>query len=58
MTVEGRLGQRFFGLTKDLAKLRIAPRLWERLNAATDELKHAMGPNADLWQGGDNSRIK
>lgn len=27
-----------------------------KLTAATDALKEAMGPNIDLWQGGDNSR--
>ena len=28
-----------------------------QLNAATENLKQAMGPNADLWQGGDDARI-
>ena len=29
----------------------LPPELVARLNAATDELKEAMGPNCDLWQG-------
>jgi len=29
----------------------------EKLNAATEDLKQAMGSNADLWQGGDDARI-
>jgi len=32
--------------------------LLDKLNAATEELKVAMGPNCDLWQGGDNGRTK
>ena len=36
----------------------MAPELKARLDDATEELRVAMGPNADLWQGGDNGRIK
>lgn len=28
------------------------------LNAATDELLQALGPNPDMWDGGDNSRYR
>ena len=33
------------------ARLRLDPRLLEKLLAPTDELKIAMGTNCDLWQG-------
>jgi len=37
---------------------KLSPALYAELNAATDDLKNAMGSNADLWQGGANARIK
>ena len=33
------------------AALNLEPALLAKLAAATDELKQAMGPNCDLWQG-------
>eukprot|EP00966_Prymnesium_polylepis_P181272 4198667-Prymnesium_polylepis.2 len=33
------------------AGLKLSPELLDKLNAATDELKQAMGTNCDLWQG-------
>ena len=29
-----------------------------RLDEATDPLKQILGPNADLWQIGDNTRVR
>jgi hypothetical protein len=29
-----------------------------KLDAATAELMKALGPNADLWQGGTNGRVR
>ena len=45
------------------AALKLEPELIAKLSAAGDELKAAMGPNADLWQGlhadgKDDGRIK
>jgi len=39
------------------ACLRLPDDVVARLSAATEELKQAMGSNADLWQGAD-SRIR
>lgn len=36
----------------------LSPAVIEKLNAATEELKNAMGSNCDLWQGGSNGRTK
>jgi len=36
----------------------LRPELVKELNDATEKLKQAMGKNADLWQGGDNTRIE
>ncbi|MGD9495587.1 MAG: aldo/keto reductase [Armatimonadota bacterium] len=38
------------------AELELAPEVIERLNAATDALKAALGSNADMWQS--DSRIR
>jgi aryl-alcohol dehydrogenase-like predicted oxidoreductase len=54
------------GVTKDhhiasnatAAALKLSPEVVAKLNAATDELKMAMGGNADLWQGGTDGRIE
>jgi hypothetical protein len=45
------------------AGLQLDTALVARLNEATEDLKQAMGPNADLWQGvhadgKDDGRIK
>lgn len=39
------------------ASLTIKPEVLQKLNDATEDLKQAMGSNADLWQGGDDGRI-
>ncbi|MEZ6087869.1 MAG: aldo/keto reductase [Pirellulaceae bacterium] len=31
---------------------------WNQVNQVTDPLKEAMGPNADLWQSGEASRVR
>ena len=36
----------------------LSSELLEEVEAATIPLKEAMGPNIDLWQGGDKSRIR
>jgi aryl-alcohol dehydrogenase-like predicted oxidoreductase len=36
----------------------LSPELYEELNQLSDPLKQAMGPNADLWEGEANSRIR
>ena len=36
---------------------KLTPEIYEKLNVATEDLKQAMGKNADLWQGGENGRI-
>ena len=53
------------GVTKDhhiasnaaAAALKLSPEVVAKLSAATDDLKLAMGGNADLWQGGEDGRI-
>lgn len=53
------------GVTKDhhiasnaaAAALKLTPEVVAKLNAATNDLKIAMGGNADLWQGGEDGRI-
>ena len=40
------------------ASLSLSPETIARLDAATDPLKQVLGPNADLWQIGENSRIR
>lgn len=40
------------------ASLQMSPELIAKLNAATEDLKNAMGLNCDLWQGGDSGRTK
>eukprot|EP00941_MAST-03F_sp_MAST-3F-sp1_P000029 g29.t1 len=37
---------------------KLTPAVLQKLRAATEELKVAMGSNCDLWQGGENSRIR
>ncbi len=37
--------------------IELPPSTINDLLEATEELKLAMGPNCDLWQGGANSRI-
>lgn len=37
---------------------QLSPAVIEKLNAATEDLKQAMGSNCDLWQGGENGRVK
>ena len=39
-------------------RLCLTPEMIEELNAITDPLKQAMGTNMDLWQGGENSRVR
>ena len=36
----------------------ISPETIAQLDAATDTLKQVLGPNADYWQIGENSRIR
>ena len=38
--------------------IKIPDAVLQKLNDATDALKQAMGSNADLWQGGEDGRIK
>ena len=40
------------------ASLSLSPETLARLDAATDPLKQVLGPNADYWQGAENSRIR
>jgi aryl-alcohol dehydrogenase-like predicted oxidoreductase len=40
------------------ASLSLSPEAIARLDATTDELKQVLGPNADYWQIGENSRIR
>jgi aryl-alcohol dehydrogenase-like predicted oxidoreductase len=40
------------------ASLSLSPEAIARLDAATDELKQVLGPNADYWQIGENSRVR
>jgi len=37
---------------------KLTPEVIQKLNQATAALKEKLGPNADLWQGNNNSRIK
>jgi aryl-alcohol dehydrogenase-like predicted oxidoreductase len=37
---------------------KLSPAVYAELCAVTDVLKNNMGSNADLWQGGDDGRIK
>jgi len=37
---------------------KLPPEVYQKLNEATNHLKEKLGPNADLWQGNNNSRIK
>jgi myo-inositol catabolism protein IolS len=38
--------------------LKLAPEIIERLNAATDALKHKLGANPDYWTSAENSRTR
>ena len=40
------------------AALSLSPEIISRLDAATNALKQALGPNADYWQGEERSRIR
>ena len=40
------------------ASLSLSTEVISRLDAATDALKQVLGPNADYWQIGENSRIR
>ncbi len=40
------------------ASLNLTAEVISRLDEATETLKHKLGPNADYWQGGANSRIR
>jgi aryl-alcohol dehydrogenase-like predicted oxidoreductase len=40
------------------ASLDLTPETVARLDAATDELRQVLGPNADYWQIGENSRVR
>ncbi len=42
----------------EAASLRLSEDVLEALREATDPLKAKLGPNADMWQGGANSRIR
>jgi aryl-alcohol dehydrogenase-like predicted oxidoreductase len=46
------------GRNVEAMSLVLAPEVVERLDRATDELKQILGPNADYWQGGANSRMR
>jgi len=37
---------------------KLPQEVYQKLNEATNPLKEKLGPNADLWQGNNNSRIK
>jgi len=39
-------------------QVKLKPEVVQKLNDATAALKEKLGPNADLWQGNNNSRIK
>jgi len=39
-------------------QVKLKPEVIQKLNEATNALKEKLGPNADLWQGNNNSRIK
>jgi len=39
-------------------QVKLKPEVVKKLNEATNTLKEKLGPNADLWQGNNNSRIK
>lgn len=40
------------------ASLHLSPEVIARLDQATEVLKQKLGPNADYWQSGENSRIR
>ncbi len=40
------------------AAVRLDKEVLDELAEATEVVKHALGPNADLWMGGDNSRMR
>jgi myo-inositol catabolism protein IolS len=40
------------------AEITLSPEIIARLDGATDPLKKRLGPNADYWQSGANSRIR
>ena len=42
----------------EAASVTLPPGAIARLDAASAALKEAMGPNADQWQGGENSRVR
>lgn len=42
----------------EAASLKLSEDVLEALREATDPLKAKLGPNADMWQGGMNSRIR
>ena len=42
----------------DAAATKLSADVLKKLDEATAELKAAMGGNCDLWQGGENSRVK
>lgn len=39
-------------------QLCLTEQMLAEVREATDELKQAMGPNMDLWQGGSDSRVR
>ena len=59
-------GLSMIGITKEhhvernaaAVAIKIPDDVLAKLNDATDELKQAMGSNADLWQGNEDGRIK
>ncbi len=40
------------------AETELSTDVIKAVDKATEDLKHALGPNADMWQGGPNSRIE
>jgi aryl-alcohol dehydrogenase-like predicted oxidoreductase len=41
-----------------VASLELSPDLLERIDQVTQPLKEALGPNPDLWESAENSRIR
>jgi len=56
--IAGITKERYISSNCEAIATKIPDNVLAELNLATEALKNAMGGNADLWQGGDDSRIK
>ena len=56
--IAGAIKERHIDGNAKAVATKLSPQVVADLNAATLELKNAMGKNADLWQGNDDARIK